>query len=73
MTATSDGIEVKLAPVLKKFEKIYPVKPDYVLQIVEKAIDEMKEFSDVLRFSPEDIISLERHHPDGEGYCSEVA
>ncbi len=72
MTATSDGIEVKLAPVLKKFEKIYPVKPDYVLQIVEKAIDEMKEFSDVLRFSPEDIISLERHHPDGEGTAQKL-
>ncbi len=71
MSASPDDIETELAPVLKKFDKIYPVKLEEMLSIVEKAINEMKEFSEVLRFSPEDIIGLERPHLEGQSAIGE--
>ncbi len=70
MNAPAEEIRLRLAKVMARFRKIYPLDLKQVVAIVENAADEMKLFASALRFSPEDIqrikdrTSLDEHATD---------
>ncbi len=56
----------QLANVLTKYRKLYPVRVNEIVNLMDAAIKEMKKFSDVLRFDREDMERLEKRTFDAD-------